>query len=103
MKAAYRPQVYRIGGQLPKCRSLARLPFAGIKPVAEAAAVRIYQCFFRKTEWLSYVKPLFLRPSKQKTGYNLLMALAVFALRLLEVMFFVGLAGSAVVVLISFA
>ncbi len=30
------------------------------------------------------------------------MQLAVFALRLLEVMFFVGLAGSAVVVLISF-
>ncbi len=30
------------------------------------------------------------------------MLLAVFALRLLEVMFFVGLAGSAVVVLISF-
>jgi hypothetical protein len=30
------------------------------------------------------------------------MQLAVFALRLLEVMFFVGLAGSAVVILISF-
>jgi hypothetical protein len=30
------------------------------------------------------------------------MLLAVFALRLLEVMFFVGLAGSTVVVLISF-
>jgi hypothetical protein len=30
------------------------------------------------------------------------MILAVFAMRLLEVMFFVGLAGSAVVVLISF-
>jgi hypothetical protein len=30
------------------------------------------------------------------------MLLAVFAMRLLEVMFFVGLAGSAVVVLISF-
>jgi hypothetical protein len=30
------------------------------------------------------------------------MILAVFAMRVLEVMFFVGLAGSAVVVLISF-
>ena len=44
----------------------------------------------------------FLRTPQRKTGYNLLMLLAVFALRLLEVMFFVGLAGSAVVVLISF-
>jgi hypothetical protein len=30
------------------------------------------------------------------------MLLAIFAMRLLEIMFFVGLAGSAVVVLISF-
>jgi hypothetical protein len=30
------------------------------------------------------------------------MALAIFAMRVLEIMFFVGLAGSAVVVLISF-
>jgi hypothetical protein len=37
-----------------------------------------------------------------KTGYNLRMFLAVFAMRVLEVMFFVGLAGSTVVVLISF-
>jgi len=37
-----------------------------------------------------------------KTGYDLHMAIAVFAMRLLEVMFFVGLAGSTVVVLISF-
>ena len=37
-----------------------------------------------------------------KNGYNLYMHLAIFAMRLLEVMFFVGLAGSAVVVLISF-
>ena len=35
-------------------------------------------------------------------GYNLLMPLAIFAMRLLEVMFFVGLVGSTVVVLISF-
>jgi hypothetical protein len=35
-------------------------------------------------------------------GYNLRMQLAVFAMRVLEVMFFVGLAGSTVVVLISF-
>jgi hypothetical protein len=35
-------------------------------------------------------------------GYNLLMLLAIFAMRLLEVMFFIGLAGSTVVVLISF-
>jgi hypothetical protein len=35
-------------------------------------------------------------------GYNLHMVLALIAMRLLEVMFFFGLAGSAVVVLISF-
>ena len=35
-------------------------------------------------------------------GYNLLMQLAVFVMRLLEVMFFAGLVGSTVVVLISF-
>jgi len=39
---------------------------------------------------------------RPKKGYNLRMLLAVLAMRLLEVMFFVGLAGSAVVVLISF-
>ena len=38
----------------------------------------------------------------RKTGYNPGMGLAIFAMRVLEVMFFVGLAGSAVVVLISF-
>jgi hypothetical protein len=37
-----------------------------------------------------------------KKGYNLRMLVAVFAMRLLEVMFFAGLAGSAVVILISF-
>jgi hypothetical protein len=40
--------------------------------------------------------------NRPKKGYNFRMLLAVFAMRLLEVMFFVGLAGSAVVVLISF-
>jgi hypothetical protein len=40
--------------------------------------------------------------NRGKTGYNLGMFLATFAMKLLEVMFFVGLAGSAVVVLISF-
>jgi hypothetical protein len=39
---------------------------------------------------------------KKETSYNLSMIFAVIAMRLLEVMFFVGLAGSAVVVLISF-
>lgn len=43
-----------------------------------------------------------LRPPGEKTGYNLRMQLAIFSLRLLEAMFFVGLTGSAVVVLISF-
>jgi hypothetical protein len=38
----------------------------------------------------------------RKTGYNPGMGLAIFAMRVLEVMFFVGLVGSAVVVLISF-
>jgi hypothetical protein len=38
-----------------------------------------------------------------ESGYNLPMALALIAMRVLEVMFFVGLAGSTVVVLISFA
>ena len=37
-----------------------------------------------------------------ETGYNLHMILAVFAMRVLEVMFFTGLVGSAVVVVISF-
>lgn len=41
-------------------------------------------------------------PCRRETSYNLPMGLAVFAMRLLEVMFFVGLVGSAVVVLISF-
>jgi hypothetical protein len=40
--------------------------------------------------------------SRPEKGYNLRMLLAVLAMRLLEIMFFVGLAGSAVVVLISF-
>ena len=39
---------------------------------------------------------------RPKTSYNQGMILAIFAMRVLEVMFFVGLAGSAVVVLISF-
>ena len=37
-----------------------------------------------------------------ETSYNLNMQLAIFAMRLLELTFFVGLAGSTVVVLISF-
>ena len=36
------------------------------------------------------------------TGYNSGMVLAIFAMRVLETMFFVGLIGSSVVVLISF-
>jgi hypothetical protein len=39
---------------------------------------------------------------RRKTGYNLLMLLAIFAMRTLEVIFFTGLAGSAIVVIISF-
>ena len=34
--------------------------------------------------------------------YNRFMSIAVFFIRVLEVMFFIGLAGSAIVVLISF-
>jgi len=41
-------------------------------------------------------------PGELETRYNWRMVVAVFAMRLLEVMFFVGLVGSAVVVLISF-
>ncbi len=41
-------------------------------------------------------------PYRAKTGYNFSMLLATFAIRLLEAMFFLGLAGSAIVVLISF-
>jgi hypothetical protein len=37
-----------------------------------------------------------------KTRYNQAMAIAVFFMKLLELMFFVGLVGSSVVVLISF-
>jgi hypothetical protein len=39
---------------------------------------------------------------RAEKGYNLAMALMIVVMRVLEVMFFVGLAGSAVVVLISF-
>jgi hypothetical protein len=38
----------------------------------------------------------------RKTSYNLRMIFALFGMKLLEWMFFVGLAGSAIVVLISF-
>lgn len=37
-----------------------------------------------------------------ENGYNLRMHLATLGMRVLEAMFFVGLAGSAIVVLISF-
>ena len=37
-----------------------------------------------------------------KTGYNFPMQVATFIIRMLETMFFVGLAGSTVVVIISF-
>jgi hypothetical protein len=37
-----------------------------------------------------------------KTGYNSIMILALFVMKVLEVMFFVGLVGSSVVVIISF-
>lgn len=40
--------------------------------------------------------------SGPKARYNLSMVVAIFLMRVLEVMFFVGLVGSAVVVLISF-
>jgi hypothetical protein len=39
---------------------------------------------------------------KQETEYNLLMHFAIFAMRALEVIFFTGLAGSCIVVAISF-
>jgi len=40
--------------------------------------------------------------ARRETSYNFLMTLATFGLRMLEVMFFSGLVGSSVVVLISF-
>ena len=43
-----------------------------------------------------------LRPDNPFPGYNLHMFLAVFLMRLLEILFFLGLAGSTIVVLISF-
>jgi hypothetical protein len=39
---------------------------------------------------------------RRETGYNFRMQLAIFAMRILEVMFFAGLAGSTVVIIISF-
>ena len=39
---------------------------------------------------------------KPETDYNLVMFLALYGMRLLEALFFAGLVGSAVVVLISF-
>jgi hypothetical protein len=44
----------------------------------------------------------FESPKKSRIDYNLDMALAILGMRILTWMFFVGLAGSAVVVLISF-
>ena len=46
--------------------------------------------------------PLICKIPRKKPVTIFSMVLATFAIRLLEVMFFVGLAGSAVVVLISF-
>ncbi len=43
-----------------------------------------------------------MAPASPETRYNLVMRFALFAMRVLEVMFFAGLAGSAVVVIISF-
>jgi hypothetical protein len=45
--------------------------------------------------------PFKLNPNPE-SGYNRNMSIAILAMRLLEVMFFVGLVGSAVVVIISF-
>lgn len=81
---------------------LARQLFTKIKRTAKPVAVQLYQGSFRKLESISPPGLAIFCVPRRKTGYNLPMLLAVFALRLLEVMFFVGLAGSTVVVLISF-
>jgi len=48
------------------------------------------------------VRAVFSVAPKSRTGYNRPMFFAILAMRILTVMFFVGLAGSAIVVLISF-
>jgi hypothetical protein len=44
----------------------------------------------------------FIASSQRRSRYNYRMQFAIFAMRVLETMFFVGLVGSTVVVLISF-
>lgn len=44
----------------------------------------------------------FLISAQISSRYNLLMSIAIFGMRVLETLFFMGLAGSAIVVLISF-
>lgn len=44
----------------------------------------------------------YIAPENFECRYNELMHFAIFVIRLLELMFFVGLAGSAIVVFISF-
>ncbi len=79
MKAAYWPQVYRIGrSRGPREKNRRRQG--------------------RSRKHVPIEKAL----GRRETRYNLSMQFAIFAMRLLEVMFFVGLAGSTVVVIISF-
>ena len=72
MKTAYRGEFIASGD-------------AGVETGDETALPR------QKTLWVG-----------RKSGYNEPMAIVVFFMRLLEVLFFVGLVGSSVVVLISF-
>jgi hypothetical protein len=49
-----------------------------------------------------HLRALILLPKPVKTAYNQCMHLAILGMRVVEAMFFVGLAGSAIVVFISF-
>ena len=90
MKAAYRAEFIVSGAWARRVRPSAFLPRAS--PGESPPLTGVRESTFSATNTVS-------RP---KTGYNLHMLLAIFAMRVLEVMFFVGLAGSTVVVLISF-
>ncbi len=51
---------------------------------------------------VSHAAPACGAPPAPKARYNRCMHLAIFAMRFFEVLFFLGLAGSAVVIVISF-
>jgi hypothetical protein len=91
MKAAYRPEFIAAGRMGAACGPRGS-PFEERRARHPIPAATPSRTAFRGENTVCSLE----------TGYNLLMILAVFAMRVLEVMFFTGLAGSTVVVIISF-